>query len=67
MKEQKFLIIGGKGKTGRRVVNRLTKFGYNNIRIGSRSEVPPLIGRTRKPGARQLKVWMLFTSRFSPI
>lgn len=40
MKEKRFLIIGGKGKTGRRVVERLQNQGYSNIRIGSRSESP---------------------------
>ncbi len=40
MKEKQILILGGKGKTGRRVVERLTMLGYKNIRIGSRSEAP---------------------------
>jgi uncharacterized protein YbjT (DUF2867 family) len=40
MKERKMLIIGGTGKTGRRVVEKLTKSGYKKIRIGSRSEKP---------------------------
>lgn len=40
MKESKILVLGGKGKTGRRVVERLTGLGYANIRIGSRSETP---------------------------
>jgi len=39
MEEKKFLILGGKGKTGRRVAERLTKLG-KTIRIGSRSEKP---------------------------
>ena len=39
MGENKYLIIGGKGKTGRKVSERLTKLG-KNIRIGSRSETP---------------------------
>lgn len=34
------LIIGGKGKTGRRVVSRLEERGVN-VRIGSRSAEPP--------------------------
>lgn len=34
------LIIGGTGKTGRRVAERLEKMG-RNIRIGSRSSAPP--------------------------
>ena len=40
MKEKKFLVLGGTGKTGRRVTERLTKLG-KTIRIGSRSEKPP--------------------------
>ena len=39
MEERKILVIGGKGKTGRKVVERLTKLD-KNIRIGSRSEKP---------------------------
>ncbi|UII78380.1 NmrA family NAD(P)-binding protein [Flagellimonas sp. CMM7] len=33
------LVLGGKGKTGRRIVERLTKKGHN-VRIGSRVENP---------------------------
>ena len=40
MKQTKILILGGKGKTGSRVVQRLQNLGYSNIRIGSRSESP---------------------------
>lgn len=40
MKEEKILILGGKGKTGRRVVEKFKQRGVNNIRIGSRSENP---------------------------
>lgn len=40
MKQTKILILGGKGKTGSRVVQRLQKLGYSNIRIGSRSASP---------------------------
>lgn len=39
MTDQKMLILGGKGKTGRKVADRLQKLGYS-IRIGSRSETP---------------------------
>jgi len=39
MKEQKILVLGGKGKTGARVAERLTKLD-KIIRIGSRSEKP---------------------------
>lgn len=37
--ENNILVLGGKGKTGRRVAERLTKMGHN-VRIGSRSETP---------------------------
>jgi len=40
MKARKILILGGTGKTGRRVAERLNKLGYNAVRIGSRSESP---------------------------
>lgn len=40
MKQSKILILGGKGKTGSRVVERLRNLGYSNIHIGSRSEIP---------------------------
>ncbi|MFD2588391.1 NmrA family NAD(P)-binding protein [Croceitalea marina] len=33
------LVLGGKGKTGRRIVERLNKMGHN-VRIGSRGENP---------------------------
>ena len=33
------LVLGGKGKTGRRIAERLTHLGHN-VRIGSRSETP---------------------------
>ncbi|MEM9648349.1 MAG: NAD(P)H-binding protein [Bacteroidota bacterium] len=33
------LVLGGKGKTGRRVAEQLTNLGHN-VRIGSRSETP---------------------------
>lgn len=39
MKDQKILVLGGKGKTGSRVAEKLNKMGYS-IRIGSRSENP---------------------------
>jgi len=39
MKQKKILVLGGKGKTGSRVAERLTKLG-KTIRIGSRSETP---------------------------
>ena len=40
MKEQKILVLGGKGKTGRKVAESLIKKG-KTIRIGSRNENPP--------------------------
>ncbi len=40
MKTKNILVLGGKGKTGRRVAERLIKIGHS-VRIGSRSEKPP--------------------------
>lgn len=40
MKTEQFLITGGTGKTGRRIVQRLNKLGYK-VRIGSRSAERP--------------------------
>ncbi len=40
MKQRKILVLGGKGKTGSRVIERLSNLGYTHIRIGSRSETP---------------------------
>ena len=37
--KNKILVLGGKGKTGRRIVERLNKMGHN-VRIGSRGENP---------------------------
>lgn len=39
MRTENFLIIGGTGKTGRRIVDRLQKLGHH-VRIGSRSAQP---------------------------
>ena len=39
MKKNKILVLGGKGKTGRRVAKRLTSQGHT-VRIGSRTENP---------------------------
>ena len=39
MKKEQFLITGGTGKTGRRIVDRLQKLGHA-VRIGSRSAQP---------------------------
>ncbi len=40
MEQRNILILGGKGKTGSRVVERLLNLGHTNIRIGSRKETP---------------------------
>lgn len=39
MNAAKVLVLGGKGKTGRKVAERLTKLGHT-VRIGSRTENP---------------------------
>lgn len=41
MKEKKILVLGGNGKTGRRVIERLVQRGYGDVRIGSRTATPP--------------------------
>lgn len=41
MENKKLLVLGGTGKTGRRVVERLIQKGYDDVRIGSRSNTPP--------------------------
>jgi uncharacterized protein YbjT (DUF2867 family) len=40
MKEKKILVLGGTGKTGRRVAERLKQAGVNQVRIGSRTAQP---------------------------
>jgi uncharacterized protein YbjT (DUF2867 family) len=40
MKEKKLLVLGGTGKTGRRIAERLKARGCN-VRIGSRNGTPP--------------------------
>lgn len=40
MQNKNFLVIGGTGKTGRRVANQLTQQGFG-VRIGSRSSTRP--------------------------
>jgi uncharacterized protein YbjT (DUF2867 family) len=47
MKEKNILVLGGRGKTGRRVAERLTGLG-KNVRIGSRSEKPPFDWENRE-------------------
>ncbi|MDC8006160.1 NAD(P)H-binding protein [Aureisphaera galaxeae] len=39
MKAENILVIGGTGKTGRKIVNQLEQMGHN-VRIGSRSATP---------------------------
>lgn len=39
MSNQKILVLGGKGKTGRKVAQKLIEMGHN-VRIGSRSAIP---------------------------
>lgn len=39
-KDKNILVLGGTGKTGRRVIERLGKFGISNVRIGSRNATP---------------------------
>ncbi len=39
MKAENILVIGGTGKTGRKIVSRLEKLGHN-VRVGSRSALP---------------------------
>ena len=45
--EQPILVLGGNGKTGRRVVDRLTTRGLP-VRVGSRSGTPPGIIRSSR-------------------
>ncbi len=53
MEERKILVLGGTGKTGRRVAERLTKLG-KAIRIGSRSESPSFDWDNRETWATAL-------------
>ena len=55
MKQSKILILGGKGKTGSRVVERLRNLGYSNIRIGSRSEIPAFDWENQKTWLEAVK------------
>ncbi len=47
MKEKKILVLGGTGKTGRRVAEKLAGPG-KEVRIGSRSEKPPFDWENRE-------------------
>jgi len=51
--EQPILVLGGNGKTGRRVVDRLTTRGLP-VRIGSRSGTPPFDWEDRETWAPAL-------------
>jgi nucleoside-diphosphate-sugar epimerase len=55
------LVLGGTGKTGRRVVERLQARGMP-VRVGSRSGEPPSTGTTKPPGRPRSKEWSLCTS-----
>ena len=54
MKNEKILVLGGNGKTGRRVAERLTALG-KNIHIGSRSETPAFDWETPSTWAAALE------------
>lgn len=41
MNERKILVLGGKGKTGRRVVDKLNQLNCKEVRVGSRTANPP--------------------------
>jgi uncharacterized protein YbjT (DUF2867 family) len=51
---QKTLVLGGSGKTGRRVVERLTTRGLP-VRVGSRSGTPPFDWEARSTWAPALE------------
>ncbi len=53
MKEKKILVLGGKGKTGRKVAERLTNLG-ETVRLGSRSETPSFDWDNRETWAAAL-------------
>ena len=48
------LVLGGRGKTGRRVVERLTARGLP-VRVGSRSGQPPFVWENRTTWAPTLE------------
>ena len=43
------LVLGGTGKTGRKVVQKLQKLEHN-VRVGSRSSTPSFDWKTQIPG-----------------
>jgi len=53
MKDKKILVLGGKGKTGRKVAEKLTGLG-KTVRIGSRSEMPSFDWENRETWAGAL-------------
>jgi hypothetical protein len=55
------LVLGGTGKTGRRVVERLEARGLP-VRVGSRSGEPRSTGRMRPVGHLRCGVWGRHTS-----
>jgi uncharacterized protein YbjT (DUF2867 family) len=60
MQERKILVLGGKGKTGRRVADRLNKLGKTN-RIGSRTENPPFDWENQETWQVHCMEWTWFT------
>jgi uncharacterized protein YbjT (DUF2867 family) len=62
MEEKKILVLGGKGKTGGRVVERLTKLG-KTIRIGSRSEKPSFDWENKETWEGKPKIFLTMLER----
>ena len=54
MEKKNILVTGGKGKTGRKVSERLTKLGMS-VKIGSRSETPAIDWEDSKTWAAALE------------
>lgn len=54
MKDKNILVIGGNGKTGRKVVERLNKLGFN-VRIGSRTANPKFDWKDETTWEKSLK------------
>jgi hypothetical protein len=60
------LVLGGTGKTGRRVVERLEARGLP-VRVGSRTGEPPFDwGRIRRRGHPRCATWSRRTSPITP-
>lgn len=68
MKKKNILVLGGTGKTGRKVAERLTNRG-ESIRIGSRKKVPPFDWENPDTWPRALdgisKVYITFQPDFA--